>query len=70
MLSVRCLSVCLSVTLVYGGQTPGWIKMTLGTKLGVGPGDIVLDGNPAPPKGAQPPPPNFWPMSVVAICLD
>ena len=24
-------------------------------EVGLGPGDIVLDGDPAPPKGAQPP---------------
>jgi len=29
--------------------------MPLGTKVGVGPADIVLDGDPAPLKGAQPP---------------
>jgi len=49
ILSDRCLSVCLSVTLVYCGQTAGWISMPLGTKVGLGPGDIiVLDGDPAP----------------------
>jgi len=37
------------------GQTAGWIKMTLGTEVGLGPGDIVLHWDPAPPKGAQPP---------------
>ena len=32
-------------------------------EVGLGPGHIVLDGDPAPrQKGAQPP--NFWPMSV------
>jgi len=30
------------------GQTARWIKMPLGTDLGLGPGDIVLDGDPAP----------------------
>jgi len=62
MLSDRCLSVCLSclyvlsVTLVYCGQTVGWIKMKLGMRVGIGPGYIVLYGDPAPlPKGAQPP---------------
>ena len=32
--------------------------MPLGTEVGLGPGDIVLDGDPAPParKGAQRPP--------------
>jgi len=48
MLSTRCLSV-LSVTLVYCGQTVGWIKMKNGTQVGLGPGHIVLDGDPAPP---------------------
>jgi len=38
------------------GQTAGWIKMPLGREVGFDPGDIVLDGNPAPPpKGAQQP---------------
>jgi len=34
------------------------MKMPLGMEVGFGPGDIVLDGNPAPPsqKGAQQPP--------------
>jgi len=44
----RC-PVCLSVTLVYCSQTVGWIKMPLGAEVGLGPGDIVLDGDPAPP---------------------
>jgi len=42
------LSVCLSVTLVYCGQTVGWIKMKLGVQVGLGPGHIVLGGDPAP----------------------
>ena len=44
-----CL-VCpvLSVTLVYCGQTIGWIEMKLGMQVGLGPGHIVLDGDPAP----------------------
>jgi len=54
-------AVCLSVTLVYCGQTVGWIKMKLGVEVGLGPGYIVADGDPAPlSRGAQPP--NFWPM--------
>jgi len=66
MLSDHC-PVCseLSVTLVYCGQTVGWIKMKLGTEEGLGPGHTVLDGDPAPsPKGAHRP--NFRPISVVA----
>jgi len=41
--------------------------MPLGTKVGVGSGDIVLDGDPAPPKREEAqPPPTFWPLSIVA----
>jgi len=61
MLSNRCLSV-MSVMLVYGGQTLGWIKMPLGTEVGLGPGHIVLDGDRAPDgKGHSSPPPLFGP---------
>jgi len=70
MLSDRCLSVRLSVTLVYCGQTIGWIKMKLDMEVGLGPGHIVLDGDlaPSPPKvgGA----PNFRPMFIMANRLD
>jgi len=42
--------------------------MLLGKEVGLGPGDIVLDGDPAPPhgKGHSSPCPIFWPMSIVA----
>jgi len=33
---------------VYCGQTAGWIKMALAMEVGLGPGHIVLDGEPAP----------------------
>jgi len=61
MLSDRCLScpVCLSVTLAYCGQTVEWLKMKLGTEVGLGPGHIVSDGDPCPPKGAQDTTANF-----------
>ena len=39
---------CLSVTLVYCGQKVGWIKVKLGMQVGLGPGHIVLDADPAP----------------------
>jgi len=54
------------------GQTVGWTKMPLGMEVGLGPGDFVFDGEPAPPfppdKTAQPAPifgpcllwPNGW----------
>ena len=50
--------------LVCCGQTSGWIKMALGTKVGLGPGRIVLHGDQAPPpkRGTAP---NFRPMSIV-----
>jgi len=65
-----CLSVCLSVTLVYCGQTVGWIKMKLGMQVGLGPaGHIVLDGDPAPQPQKGGKAPNFWPMFVVAKWL-
>ena len=31
------------------GEMAGWIKMPLGTKVGLGPGRIVLHVDPAPP---------------------
>jgi len=40
---------------LYCGQTAGWIKMPLGTEVGLGAGDIVLDGDPVPPKGHSSP---------------
>ena len=53
------------------GQTAGWVKMPLSTKLGVGPGHIVLDGDSASPwKGAKQLH-HFWTlMSIVAKGLD
>jgi len=64
--TVVCLSVLSDVTLVYCGLTVGWIKMKLGMQVGLGPGHIVLDGDPAPlRKGAEPS--NFRPISVVAM---
>jgi len=68
--TVVCLSVspvCLTVTLVYCGQTVGWIKMKLGVRVGLGPGHIVLDGEPtSPPQTA----PNFRLVSIVTKRLD
>ena len=37
------------------GQTAGWIKMPLAREVDLGPGHIVLDEDPALPKGAQHP---------------
>jgi len=51
---------------VYCNQMARWMKTLLGTEVDLGPGHIVLDGVPAPAKGAQQPPPYFRPMSIVA----
>jgi len=42
---------------IYCCQMAAWIKMPLGTEVGLSLGDIVLDGDPAPPplKGHRPP---------------
>ena len=66
MLSAIVLSVCpcvLSVTLVYCGQTVGSIKTKLGMEVGLGPGHILLDGDPAPP-------PRKWhsPQFLAHVC--
>ena len=58
MLSDRFLSVC-AVCLVSGVGVlwpNGCIEMKLGAEVGLGPGHIVLDGDPAPPpqKGHSP----------------
>ena len=54
------LSVCLSVTFVHCGQTVGRVKMKLCMQIGIGPGHIVLDGDPDPsPKRGSAPPPQF-----------
>jgi len=37
----------------YCGQTAGWIKMPLGTMVGLGPGNIALDADPSTTQGAQ-----------------
>ena len=58
------------MTLVYCDQTVEWIKMKLGMEVGLGPGDIVLDGDPAAPLPQRGTATNFRLMSVVAKPLD
>jgi len=69
MLSKDCpVSPVLSVTLVYCGQTVGWIKMKLGMEAGLGLSHIVLDGDSARHQKRGTPPifrlrllwPNSW----------
>jgi len=42
------------------------MKTPLGTEVDLGPGHTVLDGVPAPAKGAHAAAPSFRPMSIVA----
>ena len=51
-------------------QMVGWIKMSLGTEVGLGQGNFVLDWNPAPLTKNEAEPRNFQPMSIVAKRLD
>jgi len=72
--------------LFYCGQMSGWIKMPLGTKIGLGQGHIVLHGDPAalprphcarwrpsfppPKKKGHSPPLLDHVYFIVAKCLD
>jgi len=71
-ISDRCLSCLmlsvLSVCDLYCGKTVGWIKVPVGTEVGLSPGHTLLDGDPAPSKRVTSP--NFRPKSVVAKRLD
>ena len=58
-------TVVLSVALMYCGQMVGWIRMPLGTEVGLDPGNIVLDGYPGL-HGKGTAATNFRPMTVVA----
>jgi len=58
------LSVSLSLMLVYCGQIVGQIKMKLGMQVGLGPGDVVLDGDPAPLS-----PKRRWSPQIFGPCL-
>ena len=56
--------VCLSVTFVHCGQRVGLTKMKLGMQVGLGPGHIVLGGDPAPPPQRGIAPPIFGPYPL------
>ena len=56
---------------VYCGETAEWIKMSLGTEIGLGLREIVFDVDPCyPQKKGHSPQPNFRPMSIVAKRLN
>ena len=65
-----CLSV-LSVTLVYCGQTVGWIKMKLGTEVGLCLRQIVLNGDPVPlpQRGTSPQVFGYVCCGQMAVCI-
>jgi len=46
--------------------------MKLGMQVGLGPGHIVLDGDPAPPKRGTAPPPfsAVWPQSPMSATAE
>jgi len=68
MLSEHCpVLSCLSVCDVGVLWPNSWmIKMKLGMQVGVSPGHILLDGDPAPPPLKAHSPPNFPPICVVS----
>ena len=68
-----CYTAVLSLSVCDVGefcQTVGWIKMKLGTEVGLDPGHTVLDEDSAPPKKGGHSLPSFRPMPVVAKRLD
>ena len=49
---------------VYYGKTARWIRIPLGTEVGLVPSDIVLDGGPVcPPFKEEQQAPTFWPTA-------
>jgi len=56
---------------VYCGQMAGWIRIPLGTEVDLGPGDTVLDGDPAPlmERGTADPP-LFGPLCSGMVAHD
>jgi len=54
---------------VYCGQTAGWMKLPLGTDVCHGPNDIVLHGDSAPPRRAQPPIFGHVYCGQTAVCI-
>jgi len=52
------------------GKMAEWIKMPLGVEVGLGPGDFVLDGDPALSSLKRRWSRHFWLMSIMAKQLD
>jgi len=72
MLSDRCLSSLPVCPVCLLSETNGWMDqhMKLGTEVGLVPGHIVLDGDPAHPAQKGHSSPNLWHMSVKTKWLD
>ena len=51
------------------GQMAAWIKMPLGMEIGLGPGDFVFNGDPAPPRKRAQPPPNSAHCGQTAVWI-
>jgi len=55
---------------VYYGQMAGWIKIPLGTEVGLGQATVCWMGTHLPTKMAQQPLPTFRPMSIMEKLPD
>jgi len=51
------------------GQMAGWTKMPLSMEVGLGPGDFVFDGDPAPPRKKDSPHPIFGPCLLLLMTV-
>ena len=57
---------CHVCTVCNVGETVGWIRISLGTEVGLGSGDIVLDGGTSCPTARGTAAPNFQVTSIVS----
>jgi len=52
-------------------QAAGWIRIALATEVGLGPGDILPDRDPAHPHGnGHQPPPTFRPIALARLMIS
>jgi len=65
-LAIENIPLHFSAHVCYG-QTAKWIRIPLGTEVCLGPGDIVLDGNPAPSKEKGTATPSYRPTALAGI---
>jgi len=55
---------------VYYGQTVGWMNTPLCMEVDLGPGHIVLDRDPAPPRKGHSGPCLLWPRSPISVTAE